>query len=57
MAAQAIFLRMWFVTGDGVALQEKAKALGKRKAAETINAESYIASSSNQPHFKKKSKT
>ncbi|XP_022148021.1 KRR1 small subunit processome component [Momordica charantia] len=39
------------------ALKEKAKALGKRKAAETINAESYIASSSNQPHFKKKSKT
>lgn len=40
-----------------VALQEKAKAFGKRKAAETINPEAYIASSSDKPHFKKRSKT
>lgn len=38
------------------ALKEKAKALGKRKAAESINPEAYIASSSDQKHFKKRSK-
>ncbi|KAL0561371.1 hypothetical protein IC582_001796 [Cucumis melo] len=38
-------------------LKEKAKAFGKRKAAETINPEAYIASSSDQPLFKKRSKT
>lgn len=38
------------------ALKEKAKALGKRKAAESINPEAYIALSSDQKHFKKRSK-
>lgn len=39
------------------ALKEKAKALGKRKAAENINPEAFIASSSsNQRHSKKRSK-
>ncbi|XP_038888683.1 KRR1 small subunit processome component homolog [Benincasa hispida] len=39
------------------ALKEKAKAFGKRKAMEAINPEAYIASSSDRPHFKKRSKT